>query len=163
MFRMKLGKQTTCRDCGVTVARKYQLKGSPQRCRNCRNIFWKRNPEMSPRFKTGRCKDSNGYITVICTNHPSAHQNGRVFEHRLVMEKKIGRMLLKDEIVHHINGIRDDNRIENLVLCKSQKEHFQNHTNPDCRICGKKHYAKSLCHRHYQQWRRAGKPAKWIR
>jgi hypothetical protein len=39
------------------------------------------------------------------------------------MEKRMGRMLMRGECVHHINGIRDDNRIENLVVCKTHGEH----------------------------------------
>ena len=67
-------------------------------------------------WQGGRIKTFNGYIKVYQPGHPFVDRTKRVVEHRLVMEKFLGRHLEKNEIVHHKNGIRDDNRIENLEL-----------------------------------------------
>lgn len=78
-------------------------------------------------YSGGRHHADNGYVRVLAPDHPGADSRGYVWEHRLVMEQKIGRRLRKGEVVHHINHIRDDNRPENLQLFASHSEHIQHH------------------------------------
>jgi hypothetical protein len=75
----------------------------------------------------GRVKNCRGYIEVLSPEHPHRTNKGRVAEHRLVMEKHIKRYLKPTEIVHHINEIRDDNRIENLALFSNKGTHTNFH------------------------------------
>lgn len=49
--------------------------------------------------------------------------NKRMFEHRYVMEKHLNRKLKPGEVVHHLNGLVSDNRVSNLVVCKSSGYH----------------------------------------
>jgi hypothetical protein len=61
-------------------------------------------------------KRDDGYIAVYFPDHPEANSEGYVMKHRLVMEKALGYKIPNGFVVHHINHIRDDNRIENLAL-----------------------------------------------
>lgn len=69
---------------------------------------------------------ADGYVSVYVPNHPHANKDHYVMEHVLVMEEAIGRYLNPDEVVHHKNKIRNDNRIENLQLI-TFKEHAAFH------------------------------------
>ncbi len=75
-------------------------------------------------WKGGRNITKDGYVLVYRPDHPNARNNGYILEHRLVMAEEIGRPLTDEEVVHHINGIRDDNRLENLQLFESNAEHL---------------------------------------
>ncbi len=73
-------------------------------------------------------RKQQGYITLYAPNHPYKNKHNFVFEHRLVMEKIIKRYLRPEEIVHHVNGIRDDNRPKNLKLFPNIKAHQEYHS-----------------------------------
>lgn len=138
------GGKPGCPICGNILSHYYKRK-----CRKCYRESLK-NPENTPyygkrvseerkeklrtdrigqksvRWKGGKFKTSDGYIYVYKPEHPR-NLNNYIAQHRLVMEEFLGRYLKPSEIVHHINEIRDDNRLENLLLIRNRSEHTRLH------------------------------------
>lgn len=96
----------------------------------------KKRPEISGtkhfHWKGGRYKDTNGYILIYQPNHPFVMESkAYIYEHRFVVEQQIGRYLKPSEKCHHINGIKNDNRPQNLMAFINNVIHKRFHKNPN--------------------------------
>lgn len=78
---------------------------------------WRENRrgKNNPNYKGGRVKIGSGYMGIYQPNHPYANNKGYILEHRLVMEKYLGRYLTPREVVHHLGG-KIDNR-PHMLIC----------------------------------------------
>lgn len=109
-----------CPICKIEVIRKRKDGLRQQVCSH--------NCYATTRKPRGAYKDYvviNGYIYVYNPIHPKATKLGYIAEHRLIGEKIVGRYLFDDEVVHHINLDKTDNREENLqVMTFSEHSHL---------------------------------------
>jgi hypothetical protein len=78
----------------------------------------------NPKWRGGRQVDKDGYVLILRTDHPHRSRHGYVREHRLVMEAHLGRLLEPTEIVHHKDGNRQNNALENLEVFGSNGAHL---------------------------------------
>lgn len=108
-------------DCG----KEHQVRSASLisgKTRSCGCLYsdekYKRYGKRSNGWKGGRHK-TGGYIKILMRNHPNCPKYNYMYEHVFVMSEHLGRPLTKNESVHHLNGIKDDNRIENLELWNS--------------------------------------------
>lgn len=122
-YRAKV--ERVCEECGAsfwTFPSKVKA-GEGRFCsRSCTGRFYVRQRigPNSPTWQGGRSVEATGYVNLTIPGR------GSIREHRYVMEQHLGRELRPDEHVHHINGDRSDNRIENLQIM-SQSEHMRLH------------------------------------
>lgn len=131
-YRRKNGKpgnryyiKTPCDYCGAIS---YQVKSNADKGYKhaCSKDCQYRNKERKEKIHKPR-EYGQYHIQVLAEDHPNKDRHGRVYEHRLVIEGKIGRLLHKDERVHHINMIKHDNRVENLFLFTNNSAHLKAH------------------------------------
>lgn len=76
----------------------------------------------------GRFRTKRGYVVIGFKRPGGGRPTIRIFEHIAVMEQALGRPIVHPESVHHINGVKDDNRIENLFLCRDPSHHRTIHS-----------------------------------
>lgn len=124
-----------CSDCGAEVfVNEYTYKKKMNKAVQCKlHRYCKHNSSM---WKGGRRIDRLGYVRVHKPEHPACTKRRiYVMEHRIVMEKHLGRYLKSAEVVHHINMDRADNRLSNLMLFPNSGAHNSFHKS--LRIGGK--------------------------
>ena len=111
-----------CEDCGKERWVEYRVKEDRplnSKCLSCGSL------DQGIRGRGYRDKD--GYKLIRLSRQdsfaPMAVKSGYALDHRVVVAKSLGRCLTKNEIVHHMNGKKNDNRLENLTLC-TRSEHI---------------------------------------
>jgi hypothetical protein len=109
------------------------------------SLIYRRLKELyiKPNRKTGRVLKPNGYVYIQSPNHPFHDKGGYVREHHLVVERQLGRYLSKGEVVHHINGIRHDNRISNLMVMTTSEHGRLENSGTNNPFYGRKHSLES--------------------
>jgi hypothetical protein len=159
-------EQIKCKcGCGELID-KYDRWGRPREYKI--RHFWRNKKRQDMKgenhwnWKGGRILHGSGYILIYKPDHPFCTKLGYVMEHRLVLEEKLGRYLNKNEYPHHKNGIKTDNRPENIELVThnihmkihntGNKYNKKDMTNRRCLLCYSK--ATETDKHGYQHWRK---------
>jgi hypothetical protein len=114
--------------------------------------------ERNPRYNGYKTTDDD-YVLIRAKDHPNKRKHtGYVSEHRLIMEKYLGRYLTKEEVVHHIDGNPKNNDISNLKLYPNNAAHIMDTLRLDtsgrkCFLCGSENTTRKWkIDRYYYYW-----------
>lgn len=111
-----------CVMCGKSLNIHFNRIGKAGKRRKCASCYKATASEHAPRgsqnaaWKGGRHRTPAGYMMIRMPGHPRAGKHGYVYEHIVIAENKYRRSLKGDEVVHHKNKVKDDNRSSNLVV-----------------------------------------------
>jgi hypothetical protein len=120
------GLHVWCKDCSRKKTREYR-KNNPEYCEREKQksfVNWREKLGIDPSIKLRNARgegyiNRQGYLSFKIKNHPCADKSGRVQASHLVIYQHTGSILNKGESVHHKNGMRLDNRIENLEIWRT--------------------------------------------
>jgi hypothetical protein len=124
---------------GSIIGHKFKKGHLPTKsCFKKGHIPWnkdKKLPQFSGKnschWKGGKIKNDQGYILIYMLKHPFCECKGYVRRSRLVVEEHLGRYLKPKNVIHHINGIRDDDRLKNFIVFVNNSVHKCFHGNPN--------------------------------
>jgi hypothetical protein len=129
LITTKPRRKWLCRcSCGkeIAVAVDHLMSSHTQSC-GCLRVENLPRGNKHHGWKGGRRRRQGGYIYVLMRTHPNRDERGYVAEHRLVVEKRLGRLLSAEEQVHHIDGDPANNQESNLHLFPNPRAHMDWH------------------------------------
>ncbi len=122
---------TLCSRCKKPVRRRKSdiMRRGHHHCFSCANRLKKKpcqNGPKNPKWRGGITLHTKGYKYEYAPDHPAA-SNGYVLQHRLIAEKKLGRHLRPEEVVHHKDGNKANNHPDNVEVFAGPGEHSAHH------------------------------------
>lgn len=127
----KMGRSKRCPKCNIKNNNPFKNKKHTKKTKLKIGIKskakWtkKYKAKIKEKHQGNKKRAINGYILIKDYNHPNKNSHNDMLEHRLIMEGYLGRYLTAEEIIHHINYIKNDNRIKNLYLYSNRSEHLK--------------------------------------
>ncbi len=127
-----------------------------------------RTRENNNNWRGGKVKTQHGYILIrVGVGHPLADCRGYAYEHRIVASQKIGRLLKPNEKVHHIDGNKENNILENIKVVNGNCEHYFEHRNKNSNLRKPKEPNLPVecacgCGGIFPRYDKSGRPRKYI-